>query len=88
MKSWNEYTDKDNVEFAQGEYINQSVGNQYYIGKNKGRRTGGYVQERFGFNKNGSPNADYNGAQAYVVTPQNHQNPKNVKEVARVGYAI
>ena len=85
MKAWNEYTDKDNVEFAQGEYIDQSVGNKYYIGKNKGRRTGGYVQERFGFNKNGSPNADYNGAQANVVT---HQNPKNVKEVAKIGHAI
>ena len=52
--------------------------------KEKDKRTAGYVQERFGFNENGSPNTDYNGAQAYVVTPQNHQNLKNVKDVVVV----
>ena len=84
MKSWNQYTDKDRKEFAEAEYGSFNTGDAYTIGKGKDKRTAGYVQERFGFNKNGSPNADYNGAQAYVVTPQNHQNPKNVKEVAVV----
>ena len=82
MKNWGKYNDENNVNFAKGEYKNFKVGHPYKIGKNNEKA--GYVQERFGFNKNGSPNADYNGAQAYVVTPQNHQNPKNVKEVAVV----
>ena len=84
IKSWSTYTDEDNVNFAKGEYGNYKPGKVYYAGKNSTSEPAGYVQERFGFNKNGSPNADYNGAQAYVVTPQNHQNPKNVKEVAVV----
>ena len=84
-KFWHKYNDKDNVDFAKVEYKTFGVGDKYIIGKKgKDSRIAGYVQERFGFNKNGSPNTDYNGAQAYVVTPQNHQNPKNVKEVAVV----
>ena len=81
-RDWNSYTDEDNVEFAKAEYTKPSIKGPYAIGKDN--QTAGYVQERFGFNKDGSQNTDYNGAQAYDVTPQNHQNPKNVKEVAVV----
>lgn len=35
VKSWNDYTDKDNVDFAKGEYDNFSVGQQYVIGSGK-----------------------------------------------------
>lgn len=64
MKKWSNYTDKDHKEFAEGEYGNFKVGRPYKIGKGKDKHTAGYVQDRFGFNENESPNTDYNGAQA------------------------
>lgn len=81
MKKWNNYTDKDRVDFAKGEYQNFNVGDKYQIGKNK--KTAGYVRERYGFNKDGSPNASEDGEQAYVVTQEKPNVPKNqVKHVA------
>ena len=39
MKQWDNYTDKDNVDFAKGEYGNFDVGDPYKIGEGKDRRT-------------------------------------------------
>lgn len=82
MKKWDDYTDQDNVRFAKGEYGDYKVGQPYKIGKD--RRTAGYVQEKYGFDKNGNPCDSRNGEQAYVVTPENIKNPKNVQQVAVV----
>lgn len=83
MKKWNNYTDKDRVDFTKGEYQNFNVGDKYRIGKNKG--TAGYVRERYGFNNDGSPNASEAGEQAYVVTQEKLDVPKDkVKHVAVV----
>ena len=83
MKKWSNYTDKDRKEFAEGEYGNFKVGRPYKTGNGKNRQTAGYVRERYGFNKDGSPNASEDGEQAYVVTQEKPSVPKNqVKHVA------
>lgn len=44
----------------------------------------GYVQAKYGFDKKGKNDTNCEGMQAYVVTPQNNQSPKDVKQVAVV----
>lgn len=75
---WGHLTDKERMEFARNEYGNYSVGKRWKIhGKSVG-----YVQQRIGFNKDGSPNINHAGEQAYVVT--NTRNPHKATEVAVV----
>lgn len=83
MKNWNDYTDKDNVDFAWGEYGDYKVGRPYKIGKDSSK-TAGYVQEKYGFDEKGNNDTSCEGMQAYVVTPAKNQNPKDVKQVAVV----
>ncbi|MGX5378035.1 hypothetical protein ACWCL1_07325 [Ligilactobacillus sp. LYQ135] len=83
MKNWNDYTDKDNVDFAWGEYGDYKVGRPYKIGKDSSK-TAGYVQEKYGFDEKGNNDTSCEGMQAYVVTPENNQDPKDVKQVAVV----
>ena len=84
MKDWESYTDKDNMDFAKSEYEDFNTGEAYYVGKGNERRTAGYVQEKYGFDEKGNNDTSHEGMQAYVVTPENNQDPKDVKEVAVV----
>ena len=76
--NWDKLTDKQYMLFAKGEYRSYKIGHPYRIGNDKF----GYVQQRIGFNKDGSPNASHAGEQAYVVT--NTRNPHKATEVAVV----
>lgn len=85
MKSWNQYTDKDRMEFAQGEYTKQNVGDFYYVGEGDNQKAAGYVRERVGFDKDGNPIANHAGEQAYIVSQEDLSVPKDqVKHVAVV----
>lgn len=85
IKQWNRYTDKDNVDFAKGEYNQFDVGDKYTIGKGDNRRTAGYVREKVGYRPDGKPHGFHAGEQAYIVSQEDMSVPKDqVKHVAVV----
>ncbi|MGX5378052.1 hypothetical protein ACWCL1_07410 [Ligilactobacillus sp. LYQ135] len=49
MKQWDNYTDKDRIDFAKGEYGTFDIGNPYKIGEKNNKHTAGYVQEKYVF---------------------------------------
>lgn len=86
MKAWNNYTDKDNVDFAKGEYGTFDVGDPYKIGKGKDKRTVGYVRGEVGYRRtDGEPHGFNEGEQAFIVSQEDTSVPKDqVKHVAVV----
>ncbi len=85
VKSWNDYTDKDNVDFAKGEYGTFDAGDPYVIGDKGNKRVAGYVRDEVGFRKDGKPHGFQAGEQAYIVSQEDLSVPKDqVKHVAVV----